>query len=57
MGEDGTVSGFLVENEEAVDAGQDLVELEYAAPTSQAPERVRNDLLFAADLRCQDNSL
>jgi len=28
MGEDGTVSGFLVENEEAVDAGQDLVELE-----------------------------
>jgi acetyl-CoA carboxylase biotin carboxyl carrier protein len=26
--EDGTVSGFLVENEEAVDAGQDLVELE-----------------------------
>ena len=26
--EDGTVSKFLVENEEAVDAGQDLVELE-----------------------------
>jgi acetyl-CoA carboxylase biotin carboxyl carrier protein len=26
--EDGTVSGFLVEDEEAVDAGQDLVELE-----------------------------
>jgi biotin carboxyl carrier protein len=25
---DGTVSKFLVENEEAVDAGQDLVELE-----------------------------
>jgi acetyl-CoA carboxylase biotin carboxyl carrier protein len=27
-GEDGTVARFLVENEEAVDAGQDLVELE-----------------------------
>jgi acetyl-CoA carboxylase biotin carboxyl carrier protein len=27
-GVDGTVSGFLVEDEEAVDAGQDLVELE-----------------------------
>lgn len=26
--EDGTVAKFLVENEEAVDAGQDLVELE-----------------------------
>jgi acetyl-CoA carboxylase biotin carboxyl carrier protein len=26
--EDGTISTFLVENEEAVDAGQDLVELE-----------------------------
>jgi acetyl-CoA carboxylase biotin carboxyl carrier protein len=26
--EDGTVSRILVENEEAVDAGQDLVELE-----------------------------
>lgn len=26
--EDGTISRFLVENEEAVDAGQDLVELE-----------------------------
>ncbi len=26
--EDGTVSNFLVEDEEAVDAGQDLVELE-----------------------------
>jgi acetyl-CoA carboxylase biotin carboxyl carrier protein len=26
--EDGTISKFLVENEEAVDAGQDLVELE-----------------------------
>jgi acetyl-CoA carboxylase biotin carboxyl carrier protein len=26
--EDGTVSKFLVENEDAVDAGQDLVELE-----------------------------
>jgi acetyl-CoA carboxylase biotin carboxyl carrier protein len=26
--EDGTVSRFLVENEDAVDAGQDLVELE-----------------------------
>jgi len=26
--EDGAVSKFLVENEEAVDAGQDLVELE-----------------------------
>ena len=26
--EDGTVSKFLVEDEEAVDAGQDLVELE-----------------------------
>ena len=26
--EDGTVSRFLVESEEAVDAGQDLVELE-----------------------------
>ena len=25
---DGTISKFLVENEEAVDAGQDLVELE-----------------------------
>jgi acetyl-CoA carboxylase biotin carboxyl carrier protein len=25
--EDGTISRFLVENEEAVDAGQDLVEL------------------------------
>jgi acetyl-CoA carboxylase biotin carboxyl carrier protein len=25
--EDGTISKFLVENEEAVDAGQDLVEL------------------------------
>jgi len=28
MGEDGTVSGVLVENEEAVVAGQDLVDLE-----------------------------
>lgn len=27
-GEEGTVSKFLVEDEEAVDAGQDLVELE-----------------------------
>lgn len=27
-GEDGTVSKFLVENEDAVDAGQDLMELE-----------------------------
>lgn len=26
--DDGTVSNFLVENEDAVDAGQDLVELE-----------------------------
>jgi acetyl-CoA carboxylase biotin carboxyl carrier protein len=26
--EDGTISKFLVENEDAVDAGQDLVELE-----------------------------
>ena len=26
--EDGTVSGFLVEDEEAVDAGQDVLELE-----------------------------
>ena len=26
--EDGTISKFLVENEEAVDAGQDLVEME-----------------------------
>jgi acetyl-CoA carboxylase biotin carboxyl carrier protein len=26
--EDGTISRFLVENEDAVDAGQDLVELE-----------------------------
>jgi acetyl-CoA carboxylase biotin carboxyl carrier protein len=26
--EDGTISKFLVENEEAVEAGQDLVELE-----------------------------
>jgi acetyl-CoA carboxylase biotin carboxyl carrier protein len=26
--EDGTVSKFLVENEEAVDAGQDILELE-----------------------------
>jgi acetyl-CoA carboxylase biotin carboxyl carrier protein len=26
--EDGTISRFLVENEDAVDAGQDLLELE-----------------------------
>jgi acetyl-CoA carboxylase biotin carboxyl carrier protein len=26
--DDGTIAGFLVENEEAVDAGQDLVEME-----------------------------
>lgn len=26
--EDGTISKFLVENEDAIDAGQDLVELE-----------------------------
>ena len=27
-GEEGTIARFLVENEEAVDAGQDLVEME-----------------------------